>query len=520
MIHTKTVARAALLIALVASAAHAAPVKGKLVGGNPASYKLVSIAPSGKSAVAAIGGDGRFSVTATGGASLHLLRSNGQYFGPVVLPKGKGKAYTSLKGKGGDLGRLSVKGGFITASSMATGLYAVRKPVSFDKSSGTRGSRNLGLGTGTQRRRPFLVAAVPGSDDDLDGVPAVLDIDDDGDGILDVVDPIEVTGAPLEAEISSTLRLPLADSINLTAATVTQTELDAAVKEHLRLGLFIRNNEFSSASVSAVNIDCSGLPYCTAQSGTAIISGPQNGSGYSRGDRWTQYDPDGDGLPNLALLDASGKFPAEIVIHPRSTTAEIRPGDTLLFQIKGSAGVSTLPALVPFYFLTVPAVREVSAGGRTSTVSYPSSSRAPGSSLTNPITVADTTLTFTFWRPQRPALPSESGSYRDTGGLKYGVLLTFPGSISDAVVRCDPADYSSPSSTLQLVGSSASDQMYRDTSRDSETGSSVPLSFTLDLKACVRRAGLSEVGALVQVDLVATSENADQASQQVWYQLP
>ncbi|MCO6431573.1 MAG: hypothetical protein J5J00_11990 [Deltaproteobacteria bacterium] len=510
-------------IAIVATPAQAARVKGKVTGDSPQNYKVVAVNKNASSTVAAVKANGSFSVNAKKNATLHLVSTSGKYVGPIGAAKGS-KFYANLSGEKGNIGKVTLGNGFATTKyNGKTRKYYARKKVSFDSSTGPLGAGKFGLvlnpvGADALAKRAKKVGVRAeddelGEDLDSDGIPDLLDIDDDGDLELDIVDEVQHAQTDFNAEIASTLRLELSNSLNINVGSPTDSQVDSLIQSNLFLLMLLQNNS-NGATVSSVNVDCGSLSYCSS-SGTAIIQ--MDNPPITNGSVWSDYDPEGDGFPNLFVTE--GRMP-EINIKPQATRSQIGTGDTIFFRINTSNGNQILPAVLPFVFSTAPALKEYSSGGSNPvTISYPVDASLGSGTSGNPIVLGAQQVTLTFWKPQRSAIDgAETPGYIDMGGLNYGVYLSPQGSTS--VLTCELSDYSNLSSTLQTLSAVNGAQAMVDTAADVTASASNTLTFTLDIGACLTRQGVSTTGTTVMMDLVATSQAQDQTSQSIHFKLP
>lgn len=495
--------------------AEAAKVTGKLKGNNVTGYSVVSVAKNGRSKSVAVRSNGKFSINTVKGASLHLIQTGNKYFGPIVTAKGS-KAYTLMTGSNGDLGAIVIKSGYALVSYAKSDRLISSKPsIRYSKSSGPSGAGKLGyVATGSNSSKMIRVyaASQPGKDTDSDGLPDILDIDDDGDLILDVADTTQGDSPEFETRFTSTLRTSLTNSVNKNISNVTDSQIDSALQSGLILGLTFQKN--TNATVSSVNIDCGTLPYCSSGTGTATIRSDNLSS--LEGTSWVSYDPDTDGLPNLSV---SGGL-HYVGIKPGVTRSSLKVGDTLFFKAATSKGNISIPAMLPFYFVTAPALQGYVSGAQNRTVSYPAALGDLGTKVDAPFPLGASTVSFTFWKPQRPAIAgAESGDYIDMGNLRYGFTISVAG--TNGVYTCTPSEYSGLSSTLSLSDSTGGTSSAAiDSAADTVSSSTNLLTFTLDLGACLSRQGISTSGTTVSLDLNATSFAGDQTSQTFYMQLP
>lgn len=496
---------------------YGASLKGKLISSNQDidSYRILAIGKKSDSAIYNVATNGKFSVKAKKGRTLHLVSSDGRYFGPIGAAKGS-KFIARLSGKGGNLGKVSLKSNFATVKyNKKSKRYFSGGKVAFNSSTGPSGAGKFGLvqlqtsSTSNTSKASTKASsdADLGDDTDKDGLPDILDIDDDGDLILDITDTVAHKDAKFDSEIFSTLRLEINDSLNVNISSATEDDIDQLISDNLILQLLLRNN--TNSSVSAVNVDCQSLSYCSGSTGTATIR-MDNGP-VAEGELWRSYDPDSDGLPNLDVSST----PATIGIKPHATRSEVRTGDTILFKLTTSAGAQTVPAILPFIFASTPALKEYTNGVTTTAISYPVSETGLGTA-TNPIVVSNQQIGLTFWKPQRSNIDgAEDPGFIDIGKLYYGVYLSVEGS-SD-VYTCLSSEYSSLSSTLEVLDNPSGAEVLQDTAVDAPASSSNTLSYTLDFVSCLSRQGVTIIGTKFHVDLVATSASQDQTSQGLYF---
>ena len=84
---------------------------------------------------------------------------------------------------------------------------------------------------------------------------------------------------------------------------------------------------------------------------------------------------------------------------------------------------SQKPIAISPYFVTTPAITNVTTGATSRALSYPYTANE-GTNRSNGFQLgADGNLSLTLWRPQRLALPGEAGQFYDVGGLHYGITL-------------------------------------------------------------------------------------------------
>ena len=462
------------------------------------------------------------------GATLQLVDRGGRYFGPVVLARtATGKAFVALAGRSVSLGTVRLHAGFALAVRPAARRALRASFVRADKHGKPVGAGRLGLvGTGRPVKSAQAAGAEPGADPDRDGVPSAFDADDDGDLKLDAVD----SGTPSSAGLFSTLFLGFTGALNANAgATTDQIDPVLSAAGNFNLVFFFDTGALRGASASGAHVNCFELSYCRQGSGTAVLSGvSESAPSLPRGSRWVDYNPDGSGFPNLEPLTVGGRRVFAAGVQPLATTSQMRPGDTYNVVFRTGDGDVTVPTALSAYFVTTPAIVSYASGGPETRLSYPLPPGSPGccgqgegTPDGNPIVLQSERLTLTFWRPQRPAFPGESGELIDMGGLSYGVVPSVPGSPGE--LSC-AGQYSGLSSTLSAQPSTGLLFPLRDSTPDSPPDPAGTLSFTVDLGACLRAAGIAPAGRTIVLTLTAAGEprqgGQDRAAQRFAVRLP
>ncbi|MCB0319402.1 MAG: hypothetical protein KDD60_00670 [Bdellovibrionales bacterium] len=497
----------------------ASPLLGRLPGDSAGSFRVLAVSPSGSASIAKISPSGKFRINTRSGVSLQLLSSSGSYYGPVVMG-GRTSANTHLNGSTGNIGELKLNDGFATVrrSRRRSRLFNSKR-VSFNSTTGTPGSGKLGLVQVQSSASRFVSRASgnarPGIDSDRDGIPNAFDVDDNGDLVFDSVDPAAFDFNDLFPEVFSDLSVEMYETLNINAAEVSTEDIDDLIYNNLSLVFLVIPNE---VEVTSVDLDCSGLPYCNSETGTAVIRGPQESPNLPIGELLRNFDNNSNGYPDLATRSNPSGF--EIGFFPRVKTRDIASGDSYIFHIATTKGLRRIPVTLPYYFVTTTALASYDDGSGIKEISYPVSQEGAGSPA-SPITLASTSLTVNVWRPQRPAIAgAESGSYVDMGGLQYGVYLA----VDSDVYRCAPADFSQPSPELEFLTSaedtSTREAIFRDTSVDRSPSSQNVLSYTIDLQSCLSRNGQSTNGKRIILDLLAKDNDQNNTFQHVHLQLP
>jgi len=504
-------------------------MEGTLV--NSPGYTIYLIEQSGRSTAATVASNGKFSIrnvtrNRLRGTSLQISDANGRYVGPIVLGGTGNKVSTSFSGKpmGSklkkfSLGRITLKEGYAQLSKATTRALggALSKPTTQAVQGKPVGAGQLGLVRTTSRRtaRGLMTgfATDTGADDDQDGIPSGFDADDDGDLILDVADP-DSAGSDIPY---TTILLDFRSSLNAHVRSgLSDTAIDAVIAGENRFvqSTFISLPREQSSLATGGYIVCNdSLVYCRRNSPTAFSSGVSESSNEFRRPWAELLTP--AGFPRMEKINSLGAVVA--AIQPRVGRDQFRPGDVYEAVVTSdSAEITRKTFTLAPYFVSVPALKSYNTGSGEVTVDYnsvsPTSGSIPGSSQSNPIVLSPTgLLTMTFWRPQRAAIRSDETGYLDWGSLNYGVGVgdiqaTCAGLYTN--VSSELAEDTTPFGTGDSVffNQGANGAPYRDSIGDRATSPSNTLTFTVDLKACARRAGGAGAGTSV-VALEARGEN-------------
>jgi hypothetical protein len=509
----RTLALAVGLIVLIAPVAEAAKaVRGRVRNGQ--GYVIVGTSASGQGVTQTLGTDGKFALRFPGtsgvGATLQLLSPTGRYFGPVVLRHEGGATFLALSGRRANLGEVILNQGWAAPVHAAP-----RKAV--DRSRTTQvgvdgapiGAGRLGVvATAVGALRAFDATGddphSAGADPDGDGIVNAYDADDDGDLILDNQDP---DNSAEHGGVFSTLFVTLNNSLNANVGTVTREAIDASVHDNMNLVFFFDQRELDGKTIESADVDCHTLSYCAPDVGTGELTGVSESSPDLPHGPWVNYDPNGDGFPNLEPITRPDGTFYVANIRPLATTAEIAPGDAFDVLFTTPDEVVRLPRSLPPYFVTSPAVISYDVGAGPQAISYPVASDGPGTN-SHPIAMTSEQVTLTVYRPQRSAIPgAEPGEWTDMGHLHWGIPLN----ANNQEVAC-AGYYSGLSSTLTEVPGGSQDFALRlfpleDSAEDGAPDGSRSLSFTLDLGGCLRAAGVDPAGMTVVLNVTATGES-------------
>ena len=535
------------LVAVVATAFAAAPVSAATVSGTLKSgkgYTIVVVQSNGKAKKLKVTSTkGTFKVTGVtlSGASINLISSTGKYWGPVVLAGSGTKVYETIKGSGDlALGTVTRKTGYAVAVAPETryqtgAAYSVKaakgKPVGASK----LGRVKVGNGTST-----LAGYNGPGKDADLDGIPGAFDIDDNGNLILDNVDRTGREGkrlarvrafgpalrdicptpdqpqpagctpptppssgggtssattasAPTEFKLFSNFKLTDRTSINANIAAITDLNLliAAAVPTTVTLATQVIGG-------ATATLDCLGNVYCVSHTvGSATYP-----------------------LVNFAAATFTGTYldlatgsTGDAQISPGAAPADIGAGDAFIEMV----GSNSYPGTLNFVFNTAPALASYNVGSGVQTVTYDASGVAAlGMSQAAPITLAAgaTSLTVTFWRPQREALSTETGSWTDIGGLTY--RADTPNAPLGSTKRSCVGAYSAATSNGAVVATTATSDGVLDPALDAEANVGNTISWTIDLATCFDWS-LMASGTAFDLDIQAVSVYGDNAARKLFF---
>jgi hypothetical protein len=294
---------------------------------------------------------------------------------------------------------------------------------------------------------------------------------------------------------------------------------------------FFDAGRYPGRTLTGAHVDCFALSYCRRGAGTATVDGlSESSADLPRGSLWTDYNPDGSGYPNLEhIVSHDGRDVFAMGLHPRASTADIRPGDTFDVVLDTRTGPLSTPTVLSPYFVTVPAIASYASGGGPPTaVSYPVANASPGTDQ-SPVQLSSDQLALTFWRPQRAGIAgADPGPFMDMGHLFYGVVPRVQGTSGGGEFGCD-GFYSGLSPTLGPAppsGDSFATALWPlvDGGDDAAPDGGHTLGFTIDLGGCLRAHGIDPAGKAVDLSLTAAGASrpggADRAVQTFSVRLP
>jgi hypothetical protein len=509
-----TLLSAALLLAPAAAQAATPPTTGTVAGAK--GWTVLALAPDGRAASVRTSAAGTFRLVAAKGTTLQLVRPSGAYFGPVALgrPHG-GRVSVALSGRGGALGRIVLRKGFAGAPKADARSVAKGTGVHADRHGAPVGAGHLGLvAAHGARARAAAAGPAAGLDPDADGIPSPMDADDDGDGVPDSVDS---SSGEAGAGLFSEVQVLMENSLNANATGASPAAIDAFVRQYLALDFWLDGHQAKGAKINAVDVDCLGLTYCRGDGGTGTVSMSGNTAAGLDGRTWSSLDDNGDGFPDVpASAQQPGVF--SIQIHPSVPTAQIAPGDIFQVHYRTSAGDVVAPTALTLYFLTSTAAAALDG----QPIAYPATPQTLGAHY-NPVRLSGDSLRVELWRPQRAALPGETGDLVDQGHLHYGV----PVQVDNREIGCGPEAYGALSPTLRATaGGDMGSRLFPllDTADDAAPTPARRIAFSFDIGGCLRSNGIDPAGKLVPLPLTAVDEGRpggmDRASQLIWVCLP
>jgi hypothetical protein len=499
---------------LVPASAGAATVSGSVPKNK--GYQVVVVQANGKGAEATIKRNGSFrvKVRAVNGASVHLIRRDGSYYGPVLFGGGGRKVYGTLRGRASiNLKRIQVRrGGYGVAilpnrRTMRSAAYTITARNGRPIGAGNYGRVKVGNGTG-----PLKGYNGVGRDTDLDGIPGVYDVDDNGNLILDNVDRSGRRGkgrAPKKRQVTSATDFKMFSNFKIggsqtpNANALRFSALTTLVGQLVPTTLTLATQVVGGTSGT---LDCMGNDYCREHTAS--------GASYPQ----VNFAPVAITTPGLVPITTGPTGDAQI--SPGATPTEIGAGDAFIQRV----GATEYPGTLNFVFNTSPALESFQVGtGAVTTLTYQSDGSANhGMDQNNgaqriQMSQANSKLTLTFWRPQRRALPGESSSsgWVDIGGLTYSIDT--PNAPSGSTKsQCSTDAYSGLSTTnTGDTPVQASDGGMLDTAEDAPSNFRNTLSMTIDLTKCFSWGDIPS-GTLFKVDLQARSLYGDNAARMIY----
>ncbi len=541
--------------AVVPAAAPAAGVTGVMKGSR--GYKILLVQSNGKARKARITAAGKFSISGAklANATLQLVKPDGSYGGPIVLKSTTTKAYIFIRGTANlNLRSISLKSSYAKVSRMPASRYQ-RLAAYTAKATGGRpiGAGKLG------RVRTALPKGLrgPGADLDLDGVVSAFDIDDNGNLLLDNIDrtgrgarrprasgsrtavpkpasrragaeplgppPLDTTGQFFlfsnfwPTAVGPWTSLPAA-SINANIAQIT--DLDGLIDRYLPMALSLAMETPDGTPAQLDGLDNAYI----AEHEVEGVTYPLVGLDYASPTYAT---------PGVLDLIPDPRHTSGCPLKPGALAADIGGGDC--FVMTASSGAK-YPGTLNFAFNTAPALKSyrfntdaepINVAYDTDGVQLRGVRRELGGVQIDVPTapVKASTVTLTFWRPQRKAGPREPASaagWVDIGGLWYAVNATLPRRSID-----DPG--SGTASVVDAISDVAAngaavppghwDGGILDPVGDRPADPGNTISFTLDLATCYSNWTNLTSGAFFSIGLQAVGGYGDNAATGIWFTL-
>lgn len=506
---------ALLFLTFLSNSAIAAPTKYNMSGKVKAcsGCKVLLVQRNGTTKFATLGNSGSFSfkkltLSQLKKASLNIVDGDGNFAGPVVLATKGSNASVTFSGKANNsaafqLGPITRKEGYATLKKHALNKVAYSKPTVPTVNGRPAGAGNLGLTLsstpGAIRVKAEDGAQNPGDDADSDGIVAAFDADDDGDLIPDNTDSdargqdIPYTGFYFDFRqtLNANVRSGLTDEV-----------IDAAISgENIFSLTFFISLAPNQSNIDGGHVVCDDSQvYCRQNTPVGYYGGVSESSEEFRNHPWSELLTS-DGYPRMERISVGGNPAIVASIQPRVSRAQFQPGHVYLLRLtEGNTVVSTRSLALAPYPVSIPAVSQYDAGFGPVTVDYDAVTADSGSIpgiIGNPIVLSDDgNLTITMWRPQRAAVGSDESGFYDWGNLNYGVVIEQAQATCAGFYSGLSSDLTEDSSALgegdsPFAQNGANISPLRDSQGDRAANSANTLSFTVNLKNCLARAGLS-----------------------------
>jgi hypothetical protein len=536
---------AVLLMALVTDAS-AAPKKYKISGkitNSSSADKVLLIQKNRVKSASISSSNGKFNFNNLTLANLKKARLyfflDGAPVGPGVFKETSTYKYLKFSGKAPSNTQnlkvtFSPQTGYLKATKKVNGQWVDKSKVANSNFTGASLGYAGASGSATQALK--IAAAEDEAslvlDSDSDGVPDILDIDDDNDGIPD--DRDEGGGG-----VISSLYADYSNTINAHLGNLNSTSISALFSSSnvFALTLFMGTTSFSGATGGHVVCDASQVICRSSADGgsSSFYTGVSESDSSITNQRWSDYNADGSGRPNLEPIVFQGGSEVVLVgaIQPRSSS--FRAGELITANVTNASGsilgsrvFSILPPPI-----SSPMLYSFNTGSGLTIVDYDDAS-APGSSIGNAINLTGGTITMNFYPPQREAIPGveSDGEYRDIGNSKIGVLVGgsgisteftcagFYSGLSDGITEISQSE-SLPNGAF-VPSSGAVLWPLVDSAPDVATSAGTLKSLTVDLASCISRAGVSAGTYIVTLTYAGadTQFGVTRAAQNIYMTIP
>jgi hypothetical protein len=465
-------------------------------GTAPGAAKVYLLTKSGRSYRATAEASGAFSITgvpaaAVRNATLQFTDATSKYLGTAVFRVVKdGKFWKAIVGlkamsKGTlNVGSLKAMGGWYKAAKPAVaGTAGVRARDNSGKPKGAGLAGRVKLVTAkvaTMSTLQKLAATTrpdgspkdkdlngteQGQDLDCDSVPNAIDVDDNGNGSLDILDQSTndrdnkdnytasiATYSDMSASMDSKL------NINAPGTTIDQltTNITRLLSERDASGggfsfaVFLGDSSLiavAKAAPDAVYIECPGIKWCDAASGTgtALINGnsemneiPGASAYWQTPKDWksfasTEFSTTAIRASETYKTNGLYKFTQNKQVRwaafltpnykEKDVTQVIRANDVMILHSVAGTNDVAIPVTVSPFFVTTPYLKSATADGvkvDTANANFGKGHMKIG---------ADGKLGIEFWRPQRMVLEGETGpagfeAFKSQHGLNYGIGIS------------------------------------------------------------------------------------------------
>ena len=483
------------------------------------------------------------------------MSPDGSYYGPAMLKTTATRAFGFIRGASSlKLGALTLKGGYALTRRAPLGRY---QTLATTAAKAARG-RPIGAGKlGRVRTANPMGLRGPGADLDLDGVVSAFDIDDNGNLLLDNVDrtgrgagrptvagfrggapaasasraggeplgppPLDTTGQFYlfsnfwPTAVGPWTALPAA-SINANIAAIA--DLDALIDRYMPMALSLAMEAPDGTPAQLDGLDNSYVAEHVVDGVTYPLVG-------------LDYATPTYASPGLLDLIPDPRHPSGCPLKPGALAAEIGGGDCFVMTTSSGA---RYPGTLNFAFNTAPALKsyQFDTDAQPTEIVYDTDAvqirdgrrELGGVQIEVPTApVRASSVTLTFWRPQRKAAPGEAaspGGWVDIGGLWYAVGPSAPKQSIDGP-EVGTASVVGAISNVRANGATVPPPPWEggvlDPAADLPADPGDTISFTLDLATCYSSwPGLTS-GAFFTVGLQAMGGYGDNAATGLWFTL-
>jgi hypothetical protein len=558
------IAGAAVLLACggllaLADRSRAATVTGTVKSGK--GYQVVLVQAdgrAGKAAITGVRGTFRLSAKKLAHSTLHLVRADGSYYGPIVLNATPKRDYCTVAGRADlRLGVLKLRGGYAEVATAPRGRYDTHAPYTVT----ARRGKPIGAGkAGRVSVGRLLGYRGEGGDLDRDGLVGAFDIDDNGNRILDNVDmtgrgELRPPAAPARLRavsgilaedplppppprrfgIGSNFRLPGGGADQSTGEVCVNAnipgieDVDGLIDQVLPPALLIlmpvmgSTADGSTATLDGLGNtwvpehDVGGFTYPMYEKNLSIREEERLTSGHSKG-------------PGLLDLVAAVDRQGDAFVYPGATAGQIMPGDAFIERLDDGTEYA---GVLNFVFNTVPAVKAYRFDDGEVVEQIYDSQGVPADDGILTVPSGATTVTLTCWRPQRKAAPGETGTgagnWIDMGKLSWEAppLPMADREGGPVSVETGETGYILSASSETAAGSTAiavdpDDWSIVDAAGDKPADAANTITLTLDFAGMFPQWGTGAIpsGSVVAIDLGARAAFGDLASSRVRFRVP